>query len=83
MSDSDENNGEAIYSDDSDYEQRDSFVSGRNSQSYDGSIVEEPFEFSNNPPIKQNQHKESVYNKKKNVDVKNEEIKAKGAKKED
>lgn len=54
MSDSDENNGEAIYSDDSDYEQRDSFISGRNSQSYDGSIVEEPYEFSNNTPIQEN-----------------------------
>lgn len=54
MSDSDENNGEAIYSDDSDYEQRDSFLSGRNSQSYDGSIVEEPYEFGNNPAPQQN-----------------------------
>lgn len=54
MSDSDENNGEAIYSDDSDYEQRDSFISGRNSQSYDGSIVEEPYEFDNSAPLKEN-----------------------------
>jgi|LakMenEpi03Aug12_release.lakeMendotaPanAssembly.Ray.scaffolds.fasta_scaffold6480464_1 hypothetical protein len=40
MSDSDEYNGEAEYSDDSDYEQRNSFISGRGSRNFDGSVVE-------------------------------------------
>lgn len=69
MSDSDEIPGQAIYSDDSDYEQnKDSFISGRNSKSIDGSIVEQPFEIEELHRQQKKNHNESIYSKKKNYD---------------